>query len=490
MPTIDFNEATNGDISDLQSDLDTLQLEVDGIEIDTSSLFASGVNIQSSLTALTSRVDLLKLVSASSPLHLYADGTNGNNANTGLSVTQPKKTLLALSALIPDSITGTDFVIAHLSGVFSTIGQVPIDTFVSQSATLLIDGDASNLEVISGPHVADIATVSGIGLTTLGATVDTFGGQCVKIIAGTASGQLRTIMENTATTLFVNRAFTLAPTASTFQICRPATKFTTSGAITLAIGGTGFVQLQNVTIDTVSVFSKAGNMSFGTVVVEAVPAAGFGGGQGGIWTPGNFNYSTTGGTDANNRGTLGYRSTTACSVISCSSISLLDGYFRAFTTTNSMMNMNGPFRCRGLFSINRCATAPGSFLLAQSSTSNYVPTVDNPSGDGIAIVDSNVVFAKTLPGQVRNCIGGHGITGEKSEITFSGVLTGGGNTKTGVTIKNLSLVQVANNNVPTLTGTIGNFGFGAGTTSAGTWTGLDTGVAVVNSGEFSKFTEY
>ena len=73
--------------------------------------------------------------------HLYADGTSGDDANDGKTLATPKKSLAAVSALVPYELKHN--VAVHLSGVFNYPDVGRFNVSVDSDVSLLIDGGSS-----------------------------------------------------------------------------------------------------------------------------------------------------------------------------------------------------------------------------------------------------------------------------------------------------------------------------------------------------------
>jgi len=184
------------------------------------------------------------LIATTATMHFYADGTTGDDANSGLTALLPKKTLSAVFALIPKLVRHN--VCVHLSGTFQLGADwggyyyeyLLLTHHVDDGVMILIDGGADYAVVADNggsAWAADIASTTAVGLTTAGWTVNAYRGYMVEITTGVAAGQTRMIQSNTATTITPCRNFdgTLPPAAGDgFRIVRPLTRLQINAAAT------------------------------------------------------------------------------------------------------------------------------------------------------------------------------------------------------------------------------------------------------------------
>ena len=212
--------------------------------------------------------------STTAVLHVYADSTTGNDANSGLLISAPKKTLAAVIDLVPYLINHN--VAIHLSGTFTDPGQVFVEKFVSKTNLLVIDG-GSALTVFAdnggSPWTADTGSGAGAivgGSPTPSWTPDAYAGYICEIVTSPTPalvGQNRLIQGNTATTITPCRNWSADTTGSTFRISRPTTTITASGGsgglIRIRNLGAGTMVAQNIYLTsaaTFRVFGSAGNV--------------------------------------------------------------------------------------------------------------------------------------------------------------------------------------------------------------------------------------
>lgn len=178
-------------------------------------------------------------------LHVYADYTNGDNGNDGLSLAAAKQTVHSAIEIIPYHARH-NFVL-HVSGAHP--GAVPAVLNINVDGGLfgIIDaGSALSVVADAGgvPWVADISSASSLGLTTAGWTINQYRGYAVEVIDGAAAGQTRSIHSNTATTITPGRNWSTDPGAAQFRIVQPLT--TVAHGIEINKIGTGSIRVQRM----------------------------------------------------------------------------------------------------------------------------------------------------------------------------------------------------------------------------------------------------
>jgi len=139
-------------------------------------------------------------------LHLYADGTNGDDNNSGLTATAPKKTLQAAVDLVPMVIK--HLVTVHLEGVFTEDTDIACTFIGCGYGSLLLDG-GPDVEVVDdnggANYLADGAsTINSIvaqgapGWTT---SPEEHLGYLIEMVTGPAAGCIRLVHSHTADTI-------------------------------------------------------------------------------------------------------------------------------------------------------------------------------------------------------------------------------------------------------------------------------------------------
>ena len=186
-------------------------------------------------------------------LHVYANGTTGNDTNSGLDVGHPKLTLQAAVDLVPDIVK--HHTVIHLAGTFTDFGVVYLQKSVNRGAILLVDGGSAVTIVDDKSGTNYTATSSSVStITDTGAswTADALCGMVLEILTGPAAGELRTIHTNTAAVITPAKNFGVNPTVgATFRIVRPQTLLTASSVnsvLYLGLMGVGQAQIQRLSL--------------------------------------------------------------------------------------------------------------------------------------------------------------------------------------------------------------------------------------------------
>jgi len=430
-------------------------------------------------------------------LHVYADGTSGDDANDGLSASTPKKTLQAVFDLVAWLIG--HHVCVHLSGVFADSGvfhRMAADT----APVILIDG-GSDVTVVAdnggSPWVADIVSTSSIGLTTAGWTIDAYRGYWVEVLTGPAAGQTRQIFSNTATTLSPIRNFTVSPgPGAQFRIVRPAT--TIDGALTLGfLGGqvTAFAfqrlsfgaasylrvwtSLQAVTMPIKMSHIVSTSSSYNCFYGNGIQS------HYNIYNPATFVMQSTGPTYC---GCSFIGASTGGFALDCAGYTLLNAFI------SDKLNIVGGQRLM----IDYASRITNMVLSGMAgTTAQYQPNIDHSSanfrkswigggtGVGLLLLDS-VIRIKLGDFSTSTS---HGIEARNSRIQMEGIVTGTGNGGAGVYAHTGSEVTIKSGAVPTLTGTVGNLAVTSPTVQESTWAAIDAGTPVAVLAEMTMAKE-
>jgi hypothetical protein len=416
-------------------------------------------------------------------LHLYANGTTGDDDNNGLTELTPKKTLVAISALVPEHIVqGTCHV--HLNGTFDLSSNVEINSVVHGSGCLIVDGGTALVE-IAATQAADVSSVWTIGKSTLGLTTDQYAGYWVEILDGAAAGQIRTIFSHTATTYTVVEKFSVDPGNANFRIVRPATTITCSGIMkrfTFACDGKGIGVIQGLYFSgsTITSLQGSGNSRASGCIIDS--AHGFEcSGTVDLWLV-PFRYTGFETFDALLR--TGFSVLTNPWVVSFYNIAALNLSSSVFLcdVVITGCRLNGPGGCR-FKSIRMFNTSPMddyySFYYFGSSY-HQKTLISGAAGVGLRL--DNCIIQIDSGGLVVNNCGSHGIELRHSFLEFisPGIVSGSGNAGAGIYVHSNSTVQFPNGQTPTLTGTIGDTTTD-GTTEASTWAAIDAGTPVADT---------
>lgn len=430
-----------------------------------------------------------------SELHLYADGTIGDDGNDGLTASTPKKTLNAIFDLVPAIISHN--VAVHLSGTFSDQNAFLNGRLFKQLATstspprLVIDGGDSMTDVVAS-QASNINSAQSIGVTTAGWTVDAYAGYWVEITSGPIAGQRRMIQANNATTLTPVRDFSADPgVGATFRIARWATTVEASSSVSFfqirGMSGLGVVDLQRLFFDGSLQFLQVGESNVASINIShvvcnltnanavSITKTGLTSVNASIYfkvNPATFALEAAA-TDSN--GGLSVRSIKALvSEMLTTSASLQAGFFKELQVRSvTGLAVSRGNRCNKLV-IDGCSGYSFESSGNIRSNSGYATTkIDKSTGVGVSIKDSELSLSDVA---IENNAS-HGIDVRDSRLTFTGAASGSGNSGAGLLARPNSKVIIADGAPPTLTGTVGDITID-GTTQASTWAAIDAGTPI------------
>jgi hypothetical protein len=418
--------------------------------------------------------------------HYYADGTSGNDANDGLTVGTPKKTLQAVFDLVPYLVKHNTCV--HLAGTFtsntSTINRSTLGT-----VTLVIDGGTALTTVADSggsPWTADIHTTATIGLTTAGWAVDAYAGYFVEIVDGACAGQHRLIQGNTADTITPVRSFSTDPGTCSFRVSRPSTTLHNSSILMEQVVQAPFVQ--NVYCTGTSYLQYLGGDAQITHVVMNS--------SGTIWAGARLfqsyapRYNTT--TFALELGTS--YSNAGLSSVSTGKVSVYRACYSSFiaavikTATCSSASVFAALQGSRFGSIALTAAAAMDTSSSITNTAGWANTRlgwSSPS-IGISLVDSPLRIGS---GVDISGSASHGIECNHSRLHLDGAVTGTGNGGAGVYAHSGSVVHIKNGAPPTLTGTVGDLAVSDPALEESTWAAIDAGTPVAVLAEMTMAKE-
>ena len=427
-------------------------------------------------------------------IHVYANGTSGDDDNDGLDVARPKKTLGAVFALVPDIVKHN--VCVHLVGTFDTIGYVYVSKIVDRNGRLLIDGGTDLTPVLPGPFTATVA--SDVDHIDCGGGLgpNTHAGYFCEIItpAGIATLQHRTIVEHTDTVITPGRNYSAQPDGSTFRISRPTTQITGVGTFSLSARGGGFASIQHLFLDDPAILSVfyADSILLNHIVSNDSGAAiqlRY------IETVGLWDYAMNATTFANE----------SSNTDSICGVSQVNNTGHIILSENKIMSLYGTFAKEILFRDSNLphirqgtrvwrsefhgvagagSTSAGTNIA--NSAGYAVTTFGGSTAPGIMLYDSSLAIDDI---DVSDCTG-FGIVVDHSSLRILGVVTGTGNTLGGVYAHNLSTVNIADGSPPTITGNGGTVEFSTdGSTEASTWAAIDAGVSVSDITEMTMAKE-
>ncbi len=439
-----------------------------------------------------------------STLHFYANASTGSDSYDGTSATYvsgligPKATISGVLALVPDDIGA--IVVVHLSGTFNITSTIYfLRNIIDNNAKIIIDG-GSDVTTIAGPFTATAGgnyTVTVAGSTW---TADDYMGYWIKITEGTGVGQVYQIQKNTADTLTTCIKWGTNPqSGSVFSIVRPTTEITSiSGSASVALGVSppwANLVLQRIYLSGTkpSVWSYRGGLSVRGVISNSSNTSNFTFYKYGLGT-----LQTLFDADGSDPSAIlsGFAAGLSILNVAAKVTAIGDSGFNALVTkgpvvfegsnTNVMLGYGS--RVTNQVKMNDCVSAHwenyNEFLSNNSS-----PVEVTSSGVGILIRNSNINVAGWSGGvDVSNC-GSHGIEIIASNVHLRRYLTGSNNTGAGVYAHLGSTVTTQSGYYPALTGTIGDITTD-GTTSAGSWSGVNSGTPIVDTNELTMIKRW
>jgi hypothetical protein len=459
------------------------------------------------VTPKSGDVDLASVLNAratvtTEDVHVYANGTSGDDTNDGLTPQTPKKTIQAAFDLIPTVLEHT--VIVHLSGVFTetvlaSITSVYSGLKVGSTRRLVVDGGL-DLTVVDNNGGANYTTTGSsaqsLVVAAAGWTTNEHRGYIVEILTGAAAGEQRLVHSNDGTTVVPMKDFSVDPgTGATFHIVRPAT--TLNCHIGPYYCGLDRVQLQNLYFTSGKAprgSSVWGTYSLSHIICEDAEPT--------FADVRNFSIvqntydadtgdSISGGTAAFG---MAFRSSSKITFRYCQSFNGMhsvlvvgDVVMSGGLVTNYLFDYGtsivGKISARNLSTYSEEDGNPRRFL---GSSSGFQPTtVTNAGGVGLFFKHCDVLL---LSGTIENC-GSHAIEAHHSLIKFTGAVAGTGNTGAGLYIHSGSYAHITNGTPPTVTGgTPGDVSFD-GTSEASSWATIDAGTPATDTTEMSAVKE-
>jgi len=417
--------------------------------------------------------------------HFYADGTSGDDANDGKTPATPKKTLAAVSALVPYELKHN--VAVHLSGVFNYPDVGRFNVSVDSDVSLLIDGGDS-LTVIddnSGSnYTATAASTSSITDGAASWVVDSLFGYWIKILTGPAAGQMRTIHGNTATAITPTMKFSVSPgIGATFVIYRPSTELvggstygTQECKLDITNVGFGNVVVQNL-------YTSGGYAYFapfnGRCILRAIIANSTASATGCIFASGNnlvacWGYSyldpTTFADDALIR--LGFSQIHASGwlyYLNNQNVQFFASVARRLKCDTADLFFAG-YGNRFLGKPLELLKVKSTFGFAYDISTSAQTKIDNSDGVGVLLDACNITLSQysPYPLSISNSAS-HAIQMKNNSIlTVEEVIEGSGNGGAGIMAYGNSQVLVKDGVVPTVTGTVGDISVD-GTVQDATW---------------------
>ena len=390
--------------------------------------------------------------STSEVSHFYVDGTSGDDANDGLTLGTPKKTLEGIMAVIPDVIN--HHTVVHLSGTIdlqtsaSTIYMTK--TVAANGVTLLFDGGDGVVAAALGSTGLSITSAGTDFITSSGAgwTVDQWKGVWVKI--GT---QIRMIQSNTSDTLVPTFAFSPVP-SGTFDIVVPETTVTSTSTRVWVFScpGVGYCNVQRLSLTGgVRLYARAqAQCSVNGIVSKNTSTYAFYAQSAdvGFWPYLNDPQSP---------------SSLIVFNVGCSFLGRINLSSEGnFVSVQSVIAQTAMFYgcavvrisdgCRFENVVFDACSIRESAILG----SNFKNVIDGASSVGIllnGVVGHSYFVANTW--EIKNCAS-HGLEAIGSTVSFLGDVTGSGNGGVGLYAHSGSQVDILGTSPPTVTGSLGD----------------------------------
>jgi len=436
--------------------------------------------------------------------HVYANGSTGNDSNSGLDVDHPKLTLQAVFNLIPDIVKHNTCV--HLAGTFNEFGIVNFaktrEGYAGASTPIiLIDGGDTTTVVDDngGNHYTTIAGTSTSQLVVSGTpwTTDQRYGYWIKILTGPAAGEIRSIFKNVTDTIYPARYFTSAPgTGATFDIVRPTTTLSASST-------TSYILLCNTTRPAVRIqrlycsgskvsFYSLGNLDLclSSLVLNTTASSAWSATSDvSIAVQVNVYNNSSFVLDTSNKTGVSVPGSSTLDFSGCGRVNLPMLLSRNVELAGcGFSNLWQGSRIRGKLTLTDCANGCGEGTPQFQNTTSpgcQVTTVGDSSGVGVLLKNTRVTIHNI---NISNNTS-HGIEAVKSHVEFTGACTGSGNGGAGVYAHSGSVVHIKHGAAPTLTGTVGDLAVSSPTAQESTWAAIDAGTPVAIAAEMTMAKE-
>lgn len=437
-------------------------------------------------------------------LHFYADGTNGSDANSGLSSTSPKKTLQAVFDLLPNTIRHNTSI--HLKGSFVDVPTFYLDNKITANS-FIIDG-GSEVEVLAGPYTLDIfnpmvgKSVGSYGNSGVSWTTDQWAGYWVEIFPQAGGDPyMRLISANTATT--ISPVITGgAALNDTFRIVRPKTTISVSAStfIYFQTEGVGSLRLQRLFFDgaNLNITNRCRNPNYFAYTIFNGGFIQCTGGTGLSAPQASYSYNdpdtfTFISTTQRVAGLSMIRPTSYFSIGSGETPQLLSASFFRDVRINSGGILGNFLFYQGVRvkgdGVDPCLSlkgVTGTSALLGNSALGWRPYQIDGGSKGIYMFgcDPVAIDCTGTDMSIDNC-SSHAIELDDSRLKItSGVISGSGNTGAGLYAHMGSKFNYVSGHKPTVTGTVGDVSID-GTTQESTWAAIDGGTPIADLNEMT-----
>ena len=417
--------------------------------------------------------------------HFYFDGTSGLDANDGLALATPKKTLQAIFDIIPEAIY--HYIYIHATGVCDSAAISPEFTKrITPDAMVLIDGGDTHT-VVAGPFTATGAAINSITVAAAGWGVDGYAGYIIEILDGVADDNYRTVSKNTVDTIYPSIDFSAIPAGAQFRIVRPTTEFKANAytVLYLASYDIGPIQFSRI------YFSQGLTIYPQILTNLLMSGCVLNNGNASVGCIGN-NGSTAVTLWAKNFWWTGYPTQykVGVGIVTTNPILMQRGifgcynsYFKNVTLKNVQQTVSriSATRINGLLDMRDFLFMgdDSGYVFIEQGT-GFPTTIENASGVGLRAYNCEFTIKGGV--SVSNCAG-HGIEAIRSFIKFTGVVAGSGNTGAGVYAHLGSIITPKIGSPPTITGTVGNLAVEDPAVQQESWANVNAGTVVSIAGE-------
>ena len=431
-----------------------------------------------------------KATKTTASMHIYCDGSSGDDANDGLTELTPKKTPSAAIALLPDVIAHNCAL--HFSGTFSETGSIYLSRAFISSAKLMVDGGDNWTDMGGGSKTVTSGTTTSVTVSGAGWSTDAHCRYLIKFTSGALNGKYYQIFSNTSDTIVPANNFSTAPSnGDTFEIVIPATTFSASSTYSRfyisSNNGLGTVYVQRLantgSKSGFAFYSNSVTLIMGCIYVDSSYSSAFVIGKnvysfvmGYLYNPDTFGYIGAATGISQNNGTIKIESCVGAATIYASS-------FKNVSIIGSAINTIGfGSRVNGTMSLLACWKGGSSAIFRSAGTYRDFQ-VDSSSGVGLTIDSCGYIDCTKM---ILSNNGSHGLELLNSKLSATDVISGTGNTGAGAYVHDGAKMTFASGYTPTATGTVGDCAMSDPATQEDTWANIATAGSLVVANELSS----
>lgn len=468
-----------------------------------TSRFIPGASAGSSITSTTITNISGALSETTGAVHIYLNGTTGDDANNGATALTPKATFSGAFDMIPFICKHN--VAVHIAGKVDLTGDSIYTRLIDGNVKLVICG-GEDTTTVAGPFTATGNSGTTITCATMGAAVDEYAGYWIKILTGANTGEIRQIIKNTATVVTPNKHFSTAPGNVDFEIVRPTTEISSSSGSKIIVNAAGAVAVPpgltsleggGIHVQRLYFSGDSGLATNGSDVTYFSQCILSSSANVALWAQSCKEFRSEGfRVDSSDFTNVSADTEYAgCSLVDKNSYYYIQNCQRAtiynVTTRNIVIRntnidyLSRGFRCWGAVSsgvvMESCKSIVGHGILIQDGYSSFF--ADTAGGYGMAIYDSDIHIdnSSTVAWSDFSSNAFSGVLLSNTALTITGTaagsLSGTSNGGKGLTGIDGARVILRLSNVPTLTGASGDItvlnklGDAPATTWAAVWAG-------------------